>query len=140
MHERFYAGPFSEVRTRPDRLAVPTHWRKPRVCFVCNTSDLFHPAVPFEFIEEVFTIMLISSLHDTRFGHTFLIASLGNSPTGRCLMTTVNAARAFCINAIIQRVSMWTTCSLAIIKTIWMTWLQRAAAFARLENSTVGTS
>jgi protein gp37 len=63
MHERFHAEPFSDVRTLPDRLSKPLHWRKPRVVFVCNTSDLFHEAVPFEFIAAVFGVMAACPQH-----------------------------------------------------------------------------
>ena len=38
-------------------LSKPLHWRKPRMIFVCSMGDLFHPAVPFEFIDKImFTI------------------------------------------------------------------------------------
>jgi protein gp37 len=63
MHERFHAEPFRDVYTLPDRLAKPLHWKKPRVVFVCNTSDLFHPAVPFEFIAAVFGVMAACPQH-----------------------------------------------------------------------------
>lgn len=35
----------------------PLRWRKPRTCFVCSMSDLFHVAVPGEFIKHVFWIL-----------------------------------------------------------------------------------
>jgi protein gp37 len=34
-------------------LDKPLHWRKPRMIFVCSMSDLFHPKVPFDFIDKV---------------------------------------------------------------------------------------
>ena len=34
-------------------LDKPLHWKKPRRIFVCSMSDLFHPSVPFEFIDKV---------------------------------------------------------------------------------------
>ncbi len=49
--------PFSEVRTHPDRLEIPLHWRKPRKVFLCSMGDLFHDSVPDEFIEDVFATM-----------------------------------------------------------------------------------
>lgn len=67
MYERFHMEPFSEIRTLPDRLSKPLHWRKSRVIFVCNTSDLFHEAVPFEFIAAVFGVMAACPQH------TFLV-------------------------------------------------------------------
>jgi protein gp37 len=45
------------VRCHDDRLDIPRGWRKPRTVFVNSMSDLFHPQVPFEFIEEVFQVM-----------------------------------------------------------------------------------
>ena len=38
-------------------LEIPLHWRKPRQIFVCSMGDLFHPSVPFEFIDKVFAVM-----------------------------------------------------------------------------------
>ncbi len=46
-----------EVRTHEDALDVPYSWKKPKVVFVNSMSDLFHPEVPFAFIEKVFTVM-----------------------------------------------------------------------------------
>ena len=45
------------VRTQPDRLDEPLHWRKPRRVFVNSLSDLFHKDVPEEFIAQVFATM-----------------------------------------------------------------------------------
>lgn len=42
------------VLCREDVIDIPLHWRKPRKIFVCSMSDLFHPKVPFEFIDKVF--------------------------------------------------------------------------------------
>lgn len=58
-----YAKPFKEVQLLPERLEQPYHWRKPRQVFVNSMSDLFHPAVPFEFIARVFTTMMGSPKH-----------------------------------------------------------------------------
>ena len=46
-----------KVRTHEDALDVPYSWKKPKVVFVNSMSDLFHPEVPFEFIEKVFEVM-----------------------------------------------------------------------------------
>ncbi|HEY5406796.1 MAG TPA: phage Gp37/Gp68 family protein [Ginsengibacter sp.] len=46
-----------KVRTHEDALDIPYKWKKPKVVFVNSMSDLFHPEVPFEFIEKVFKVM-----------------------------------------------------------------------------------
>jgi len=43
-----------EVTLHPECLDEPLHWRKPCRIFVCSMSDLFHPEVPFEFIDKVY--------------------------------------------------------------------------------------
>lgn len=48
---------FTDVRCHEDRLAQPSHWKKPRRVFVNSMSDLFHPNVPAEFIGRVFNVM-----------------------------------------------------------------------------------
>ena len=58
-----YQRPFSEVRTHPDRLEVPLHWRKPQKIFVCSMGDLFHESVPFTFIHELWDIMKACPQH-----------------------------------------------------------------------------
>ena len=52
-----------KVRTLPDRLNQPLHWRKPRKIFVCDMGDLFHEDVPDEFIDRVFAVMALASHH-----------------------------------------------------------------------------
>lgn len=44
-------------------LEIPLRWRQPRTIFVNSMSDLFHKAVPIEFIEKVFDIMYQASKH-----------------------------------------------------------------------------
>jgi protein gp37 len=56
-----------DVRLWPDRLSIPLHWRRPRRIFVNSMSDLFHEAVPDEFLHRVFAVMAMASQH------TFLI-------------------------------------------------------------------
>jgi protein gp37 len=46
-----------QVRTHDDALHIPYTWKKSKVVFVNSMSDLFHPEVPFEFIEKVFKVM-----------------------------------------------------------------------------------
>lgn len=58
-----YLRPFSEVQCFPERLDVPLRWKKPRHVFVCSTGDLFHKDVPFDFIDRVWAVMLLSPRH-----------------------------------------------------------------------------
>jgi len=44
-------------RTIPERLTWPLKWREPRRIFVCSQSDLFHPSVPFDFVDKAFAVM-----------------------------------------------------------------------------------
>lgn len=62
--KRFWgARAFSDVQTHPDRLDAPMRWRKPARVFVNSMSDLFHTAVPFEFIAAVYGVMAASPQH-----------------------------------------------------------------------------
>lgn len=40
-----------------DRIDEPKHWKKPQRIFVNSMSDLFHPRIPFSFIESAFQTM-----------------------------------------------------------------------------------
>lgn len=42
------------VTLHPERLEEPLRWRKPSKIFVCSMGDLFHEAVPDDFIHRVF--------------------------------------------------------------------------------------
>ena len=44
-------------------LVVPLSWKKPRRVFVNSMSDLFHPDVPFEFVDRVFAVMALCPQH-----------------------------------------------------------------------------
>lgn len=61
--ERWGRGPFSTITLHPDRLALPAKWRAPRRIFVNSMSDLFHDRVPFEFVDQVFDVMLRADHH-----------------------------------------------------------------------------
>ena len=54
---------FTDVQCHPDRLTQPLRWVKPRRIFVNSMSDLFHPDVPFEFIDQVFAVMSVTTRH-----------------------------------------------------------------------------
>lgn len=51
------------VRPLPQRLDWPLKWKQPRKIFVCSQSDLFHPSVPFDFIDEVFAVIALCTHH-----------------------------------------------------------------------------
>jgi protein gp37 len=51
------------IRCLPERLEIPGRWRRPRRVFVNSMSDLFHPAVPAEFIIQVFDVMANADQH-----------------------------------------------------------------------------
>lgn len=46
-----------KVTLHPSSVEEPLHWRKPRLVFVNSMSDLFHEAVPLDFIQRVFAVM-----------------------------------------------------------------------------------
>ncbi len=52
-----------DVRTHERMLDVPLTWKRPQTVFVNSMSDLFHDAVPFEFIERVFDVMRRADWH-----------------------------------------------------------------------------
>jgi protein gp37 len=51
------------VRCLPERLSLPTKWKKPKMIFVNSMSDLFHKEVPAEFIRSVFDVMVSCPQH-----------------------------------------------------------------------------
>ena len=59
--DRYRAG--FAVTLQPDVLEAPLRWRKPKVIFVNSMSDLFHAAVPIEYIERCFDVMSRAAHH-----------------------------------------------------------------------------
>ncbi len=57
-----YANGF-KVTLQPDILELPLQWRLPRIIFVNSMSDLFHKAVPTEYIFRCFEVMKRASQH-----------------------------------------------------------------------------
>lgn len=51
------------VRLVEDALAVPLRRKKPTTWFLCSMGDLFHPDVPFDFIDRVFAVMALCPQH-----------------------------------------------------------------------------
>lgn len=52
-----------KIKLHEDELEKPLRWRKPRKVFVNSMSDLFHPDVPFDFVDKVFSVMALTPQH-----------------------------------------------------------------------------
>ena len=65
-----YEADPSEVRLLPERLDAPMRWGRPRRVFVNSMSDVFHPSVPYEFINDIFDVMCEAS---EQRGHVFQV-------------------------------------------------------------------
>ncbi len=57
------SGPGFALTVHEDTLAAPYRWKSPRLIFVNSMSDLFHPEVPLDFIQQVFTVMAETPQH-----------------------------------------------------------------------------
>jgi protein gp37 len=57
------SGPGFAVTLHPDKVFDPVRWTKPRRVFVNSMSDLFHEAIPDEFIVDVFAVMAAAPRH-----------------------------------------------------------------------------
>lgn len=51
------------VTLHPERLEEPLRWTRPRRVFVVSMGDLFHPDVPFDYIDRVFAVMAMRQEH-----------------------------------------------------------------------------
>ncbi len=52
-----------QLTLQPQMLELPLRWKKPQTIFVNSMSDLFHPDVPFEYIQQVFAVMRRAGWH-----------------------------------------------------------------------------
>ena len=52
-----------DLKLRPERLAQPLSWKRPRMVFVNSMSDLFYKHVPTAFIDDVFDTMEQADRH-----------------------------------------------------------------------------
>ncbi|MBD2068115.1 phage Gp37/Gp68 family protein [Leptolyngbya sp. FACHB-671] len=52
-----------DIKLWPERLKLPSSWKKPRLIFVNSMSDLFHQDIPDDFIHEVFLAMSKADWH-----------------------------------------------------------------------------
>lgn len=59
----WYGRKFTDVQCHPDQLDKPLRMRKGKRIFVCPRADLFHDAVPDEFIDKVFAVMALCGQH-----------------------------------------------------------------------------
>ena len=59
------AGPVwnGQVRFNEQWLDQPLRWRRPRRIFVCAHGDLFHEAVPTQWIDRIFAVMALAPQH-----------------------------------------------------------------------------
>jgi len=60
---KYYGRAFTEVACFEHVLDQPLRWTRPRRVFVNSMSDLFHPDVPFAFIDKVFAVMALCPQH-----------------------------------------------------------------------------
>lgn len=59
----FFGRKFTDVQMHQDKLKEPLRWKKGRKIFVCPRADLFHDAVPDEFLDQVFAVMALAKQH-----------------------------------------------------------------------------
>ncbi|MHB1921097.1 MAG: DUF5131 family protein [Chitinophagaceae bacterium] len=46
-----------KVAIHEEALRIPHTWKHPKIVFVNSMSDLFHPEIPFSFIQKIFEVM-----------------------------------------------------------------------------------
>lgn len=83
--------PFStgfDLTLRPERLEQPMHWQHSRMIFVNSMSDLFHKAIPREFIDRVFDTM------ETAHWHIFQVLTKRSSLMADYLVSRYSDGRA----------------------------------------------
>ena len=57
------AGWTGETALVESALSDPSYWKKGKRVFVCSMGDLFHPSVPFDWVDRVFTVMALCPRH-----------------------------------------------------------------------------
>ena len=60
---RGYETEPTDVRLMEERVERPLRWQRPRMAFVNSMSDMFHPEVPYEYIDRVFDVMARAEIH-----------------------------------------------------------------------------
>ena len=62
MGQRNYRNGF-KITLQPHMLELPLRWKRPQTIFVNSMSDLFHPEVPLDYIQQVFDVMNRADWH-----------------------------------------------------------------------------
>lgn len=52
-----------DLTLRPERIAQPLKWKRPRLIFVNSMSDLFHKKIPRAYIDSIFDVMEEANWH-----------------------------------------------------------------------------
>jgi len=112
-----------EVRFNKQWLDQPLRWRKPRMIFVCAHGDLFHEAVPDEWIDRVFAVMALAPQH------TFQVLTKRPEQARKYLAKVDERGRP----------QYWTTASLMAATGSWNTGEISASQWP-LPNVWIGTS
>ena len=79
-----------DLTLRPERLAQPLSWKRPRRIFVNSMSDLFHKKIPVDFIDQVFDTM------ETANHHIFQVLTKRSSLMARYLQRRYGKGQAPC--------------------------------------------
>ncbi len=53
-----------KINLFPGRMMQALKWREPRRIFIGSLTDLFHPAVPYDFLDRVFAVMAMCPQHE----------------------------------------------------------------------------
>jgi protein gp37 len=75
-----------DLRLVRDKLGEPLRWRSPKMIFVNSMSDLFHDAVPEDYIVEVAKVMLAARWH------TFQVLTKRSARLRKLLNSTLSFA------------------------------------------------
>jgi protein gp37 len=75
-----------DLRLVPEKLAEPLRWRTPKMIFVNSMSDLFHDAVPDEYVRAVAQVMMSANWH------TFQVLTKRSERLRRLLNSTLSFA------------------------------------------------
>lgn len=58
-----YAMPFGVLQLLPERITQPLSWMDSRRVFVNSLSDIYHEAVPDDYIDKMFAVMAMATRH-----------------------------------------------------------------------------